>query len=151
MMNCPDQFLAVCRFLEPLLGWLVVFSMVTFVLSLVLIPWVVGRLSPDCFLRLHLNDSITPPPSFGLVVLVILRHALGTVLLMAGIAMLFLPGQGLLTIILGALLVSFPGKRKLIGSLVSQPKIRKSLDWLRNKRHKPPFFWPEFPGDSDER
>jgi hypothetical protein len=142
-MSFSSESFAVSQFLEPLLGWLAVFSIVTFVLSLVLIPWVVGRLSQDCFLRLHLNDKLIPPPSIGSVILSILRHGLGIVLILAGIVMLFLPGQGLLTIVLGTLLVSFPGKRKFVHLLVCQPRIRKSLDWLRKKRKKPPFHWPK--------
>jgi hypothetical protein len=142
-MSFFSETLAVSQFLEPLLGWLALFSIATFVLSLVLIPWVVGRLSQDCFLRLHLNDRLIPPPSIGSVILAILRHGLGIVLILTGIVMLFLPGQGLLTIVLGALLVSFPGKRKFIHLLVCQPKIQKSLNWLRKKRKKPPFHWPK--------
>jgi hypothetical protein len=148
-MSFPPDIPALSEFLEPLLGWLTVFSLVTFILSLVLIPWGVGRLSEDCFLKLHHDDSSGPPPTVSSVILSILRHGLGLVLILSGIAMILLPGQGLLTIILGTLLLSFPGKRKLIDSMVSQPKIRKSLNWLRRKRHKPPFQWPKLPGNCD--
>lgn len=130
-------------FLHSLLGWLAVFSSFTFVLSLVLIPLVVGRLPQDCFLRLHYNDKPSIPPSIGSIILAIFRNGLGLMLLFAGIIMLFLPGQGLLTILLGVLLISFPGKQKLVHILVFQPKIQQSLDWLRIKRKKPPFLWPK--------
>lgn len=146
-MSFPPDIPALSEFLEPLLGWLTVFSLITFILSLVLIPWGIGRLSEDCFLKLHRNDNSGIPPTVSSVILSILRHGLGLVLILSGIAMIFLPGQGLLTIILGTLLLSFPGKRKLIDSLVCQPKIRKSLNWLRRKRKKPPFRWPKLPGD----
>jgi len=149
-MSFPVDFFIDAEYLKPLLGWLAVFSLCTFVLSLVLIPFVVGRLSSDCFLRLHLNDKVVPPASVLSVIGVILRHGLGIMLLLTGIVMLFLPGQGLLTILLGTLLVSFPGKRKLIRSLVFQPKIQHSLDWLRKKRGKPAFNWPQPPGKVDE-
>jgi hypothetical protein len=148
-MSLPADFPALSGFLEPLLGWLAFFSLITFILSLVLIPLVVGRLSEDCFLKLYHNDRSGPPPTVGSVILLILRHGLGIVLVLSGIAMLFLPGQGLLTIILGTLLFSFPGKQRLIDSMVRQPKIRKSLNWLRKKRHKPPFQWPKLPDNRD--
>ena len=148
-MSFPPDISALAEFLEPLLGWLTFFSLITFILSLVLIPWVVGRLSEDCFLKLHHNDTSGPPPTLRSVVWSILRHGLGLILILSGIAMIFLPGQGLLTIILGTLLLSFPGKRKLIDSLVCQPKIRKSLNWLRRKRNKPPFRWPKLPENCD--
>ncbi len=130
------------NFLQPLLGWLAVLSLFTFVLSLVLIPWVVGKLAQDCFLKIYHNDKSATPASFASVIMLILRNILGLLLVMAGIAMLFLPGQGLLTIVLGALLLSFPGKHKLMNDLVRQPKIQHSLDWIRKKSGKEPFLWP---------
>ncbi len=129
-------------FLEPLLGWLALVSLVAFILSLVLIPYVVGRLAEDCFIKLYQDDNNPAAPSFAAIIGLILRNILGLLLVLAGVAMLFLPGQGLLTILLGSLLISFPGKRKLINKLVMQPKIQRSLDWLRKKRGKTPFIWP---------
>ena len=131
------------NFLQPLLGWLAVLSLFTFVLSLVIIPWVVGKLPQDCFLKLDQNDKPTNLPSIGSVIITILSNSLGLLLVLAGIAMLFLPGQGLLTILLGTLLISFPGKKKLIGTLIHQPRIQRSMDWLREKRGKSPFLWPK--------
>jgi hypothetical protein len=130
-------------FLQPLLGRLAILSLLTFVLSLILIPWVVGRLQRDCFLTLHCNNPVPPPLSIGSIIMAICRNVLGLFLLLAGIIMLFLPGQGLLTILLGTLLISFPGKKKLIGTLIHQPKIQRSMDWLREKRGKSPFLWPK--------
>lgn len=131
------------NFIQPLLGWLAVLSLFTFVLSLVLIPWVVGMLPQDCFLKLDKNDPPTNLPSIGSVIVTILSNSLGILLLLAGIFMLFLPGQGLLTILLGTLLISFPGKKRLVKTLVHQPKIQHSMDWLRKKRSKPAFLWPK--------
>ena len=56
-------------------------------------------------------------------------------LLLAGILMLFLPGQGLLTLFLGILLIDFPGKYKTERWLISQPAIANSLNWLRKRRN----------------
>ncbi len=143
------EFTFIFNYVQPLLGWLALLSLLTFVLSLVLIPLVIGRLHQDCFLKLHHNNWPATPSSIGSVILLILRNLLGLLLFIAGITMLFLPGQGLLTILLGALLISFPGKRKIIYTLVCQPKIQKSLDWIRKKRKKPPFQWPQSPAKGD--
>jgi hypothetical protein len=128
--------------LQPLLGWLAMLSVLTFFLSLILIPWGVGKLRQDCFLTLQQKERHTTPHSIGSIVLAIFRNVLGMILLFAGIIMLFLPGQGLLTILLGSLLISFPGKKRLINHFVHLPKIQHSMDWLRKKRGKPPFLWP---------
>lgn len=122
--------------------WIAVLSAVTFIVSLLAIPWLIGSLSPDCFLRLSRKKQVLTPFSPWRILLTGLQNILGLLLLFAGIAMLFLPGQGLLTIIIGALLLSFPGKQKLIGALVSRPGIQRSMDWIRKKRKKPPFLWP---------
>jgi hypothetical protein len=144
------DFTLISNYVQPLLGWLALLSLATFVLSLVLIPLVIGRLHRDCFLKLHHNNRPAAPSSIGAVIILILRNCLGLLLFMAGTVMLFLPGQGLLTILLGVLLISFPGKRKMIYTLVRQPKIQQSMDWIRKKRNKPPFLWPQSPVKGDE-
>jgi hypothetical protein len=47
------------------------------------------------------------------------------------------PGQGLLTILLGIMLLDFPGKRGLEYKLVSKPKVRDAVNKLRRKFGKP--------------
>ena len=127
--------------LTEALGWLAGVSLATFLLSLLLIPLVVAKLPRDCFLRLQVHHR-RRRQGIGFLVLLLLRNFLGMMLLLAGIAMLFLPGQGLLTMILGLLLLSFPGKDRLILWLTASPSSRRSLDWLRSKSGKEPFLWP---------
>lgn len=118
-------------------------SLATFFLSIACIPWLVGLLPTDYFL-FAANSSKTCPKSFtlGRILLLLLRNCLGLCLLLAGVAMLFLPGQGLITIIIGLAVMSFPYKKKLIQALCRSPAIRRSLDWLRGKARKERFIWP---------
>jgi hypothetical protein len=53
--------------------------------------------------------------------------------------MLVLPGQGLLTILIGLLLLDFPGKRALERRLLRRPGLRAFLDRMRVKRGRAPF------------
>jgi len=131
------------QYLQSILGWLALISAFTFVLSLLLIPWILGRLPRDCFLKLiaKVGDG-RPLYSLSGVSILLIRNLFGLLLLLAGIAMLFLPGQGLLTILMGCLFISFPGKNKLVDNLVRRPKVQQSLDWLRKKRGKSSFIWP---------
>ena len=46
---------------------------------------------------------------------------------LAGFAMLFLPGQGLLTMLIGISLIDFPKKRHLEAKMVGQPTLLMSL------------------------
>ena len=77
------------------------------------------------------------------LVLLVVKNVTGYVLLLAGILMLFLPGQGILTIIVGALFINFPNKKKILTRIILKESFQKSLDWIRAKRGKASFHWPQ--------
>ena len=123
--------------LLTLLGLL---SVVTFVGSLVAVPWLIGRMRADYFLT-HwqvVQARHRRHPALALTVFLV-RNALGLLLVAAGLAMLFLPGQGLLTVLIGVCVMDFPGKRGLLQRLVRGPKVQGALNWIRRKRGKEPF------------
>jgi len=64
------------------------------------------------------------------------KNLVGGVLLVSGVAMLVLPGQGLLTILLGLMLMDFPGKRRLEMALVRRPRVARALNWIRARAGK---------------
>ncbi len=64
-------------------------------------------------------------------------------LVLAGIAMLVLPGQGVLTIVVGLVLMNFPGKYRLERWMATRRPIWKSLNWLRRKARRPELERPE--------
>jgi hypothetical protein len=112
--------------------------------GIAVVPWILLRLPRDYFLPPR-RQRITPerlPHSVGIPVLVA-KNLLGIVLILAGVAMLVLPGQGLLTIILGLALTNFPGKFKLQRRLVGHPSVLNSLNWLRRRFDKAPFIAPD--------
>lgn len=127
--------------LTPLLTAMAMLSVITFLLSLLYIPWFIRRLPDDYFLQLDATPSSCC--STGQILRFLLKNILGCLLLVAGIAMLFLPGQGIITIVLALLLLSFPGKPRLIRALVRREQIRKSLNWMRMKGKQKPFIWPD--------
>lgn len=129
--------------IQPILGWIVLLSLITFFVSLFLIPYLVGKLPTHCFLELPAERDRKPPPTISSVFLFVLRNILAVILLLAGFIMLFIPGQGLLTIVLGLLLLSFPGKTRAVSRMVQNRSIQKSLNWIREKRGKKPFAWPD--------
>jgi hypothetical protein len=61
------------------------------------------------------------------------------VFVLAGFAMLFLPGQGLLTILIGVSLMDFPKKRVLEAKMVGQPTLLGVINSMRHKFGKPPL------------
>lgn len=65
----------------------------------------------------------------------------GVCLLIFGILMLVLPGQGLITMIIGLSLLPFPGKDKMEKNLLSRKSVRSTLNWIRTKANKEPFIF----------
>jgi Putative transmembrane protein (PGPGW) len=121
-----------------LFGFATLLSVLLFVGSLVLIPWFVARIPADYFR----GDG--PPSRAGrgrsAGVLRVLRNALGVALLAIGVAMLVLPGQGLLTIAMSILLLDIPGKRRLARKIVRRPPVLRALNALRRRSGHPPLI-----------
>lgn len=72
--------------------------------------------------------------------LLIIKNILGVILIAAGILMLFIPGQGLLTIFLGLVMLNFPGKYRLENRLIRIPRIYRGINWIRMKRGREPLI-----------
>ena len=71
----------------------------------------------------------------------IVKIMVGLFLLICGLVMLILPGQGLLTMLMGLSLMPFPGKNKLEQTIIARKSVRYSLNWIRMKANKKPFIF----------
>ncbi len=114
-------------------------SLVIIVASAVALPSVVARIPADYFAHPHrplgLWERRTGAHWRALRWTIrIGKNVLGVLMMLAGAAMLFLPGQGLLTIVVGFLLIDFPGKYGLEKRLVRIGWVRRGIDWLRRRR-----------------
>ncbi len=74
--------------------------------------------------------------------MLLLKNLAGAVFLIMGFLMLFIPGQGLLTILLGLTFLNFPGKRRLEIRLIRSPRIHRGVNWIRRRSGKPPVQLP---------
>ncbi len=70
----------------------------------------------------------------------VMKNILGFVFIIAGFIMLFIPGQGLLTIFIGISLINFPGKQKLERKLIFHPKVLPVINSIRKKAGKKPLI-----------
>lgn len=125
---------------RALFTWMAIVSAFTFVSSLLTLPWLVARIPIDYFC--HHKRQPTPlkqTHSIFRIVILVGKNLLGWVLLLGGIIMLFIPGQGLLTIAMGLLLMDYPGKFALERKIASNPKILNGLNWLRDKANVQPL------------
>jgi len=118
-------------------------SLFTFIASLIALPIIVAKLPPEHFLR---PREGRPPwkrqRPLRTTTLHVLRNLLGLAMLVGGIAMLVLPGQGILTIAIGLLIMDFPRKRALETWLLSRAPVRSGINWLRRKAKEPPLVLP---------
>jgi hypothetical protein len=123
---------------ETLLWWLGASSVVTFVGTLVLVPWMVVRIPADYFAhRTRHKASWADQHPVIRWVLLIAKNLLGYVFILAGLAMLLLPGQGLLTLAVGIMLLDFPGKFEVERTFVSRGPVRRTINWLRVRAGRP--------------
>ncbi len=120
--------------------WLSTVSLVTFVTSLATLPWLVSKIPTDYFC--HQRREPAPwkdaHPVLRLV-MIALKNLLGVILLVGGIIMLLIPGQGILTIAMGLLLMDYPGKYRLERRIAAIPAVLRGLNWLRARRNVPPL------------
>jgi len=129
---------------QTLLWILGVVSIVTFVGSLVAVPILVVRMPSDYFLTKEPSaESWGGRHPKQARTLVIAKNVFGGLLILAGIAMLVLPGQGVITILIGISLMNFPGKRRLELKVIRIPAVLSAINWMRAKRGRPPLRLPE--------
>lgn len=120
--------------------WIASLSLAAFVLSILILPLIIIRLPADFFVRTPTLPAQLSPLRLCLKAL---KNVLGLVFLVAGFIMLFIPGQGILTMLFGISLMDFPGKRRLQHRIICMPRVHRSLNWLREKTERAPFVLPE--------
>ena len=115
-------------------------SILIFIISILGISWFVAQIPEDYFLSSKRKPSKwkEQKPILRLAVL-FGKNIIGLSLIIGGLLMLVLPGQGLLTIVTGLLLINYPGKYKLEQKLVAIPSVFRALNWIRVKANKPPL------------
>jgi hypothetical protein len=112
---------------------------VSFTLSLVIVAIVMVKI-PENYFSSHYQHDFLPNSSWltrwGAVVG---KNIAGLILVIAGVIMLVGPGQGILTILIGLILMDIPGKRPLEARLIKRPIILAAVNNFRAKYNKPPL------------
>lgn len=120
--------------LQPLFPALTAVGVVMALASMMATPWLLVRMPSDYF-----NTPSRPLHYRGPLgwVIWLLRNALALVLLAAGILMLVLPGQGILTILVALMVSTFPGKYRLERAIMRRPSVLRAANWIRRRYRKP--------------
>ena len=118
--------------------WLATISLFVFIFSLVIIKWLVALIPTDYFIKKKKLKS-KKSYSFIWLISIIVKNLIGYTLILGGLLMLVLPGQGLFTILMGLILSNYPGKYNIEKRFITIPSILKTVNWLRKKSEKPPL------------
>ncbi len=72
---------------------------------------------------------------------VIIKNIFGVFLILLGIVLSLpgIPGQGILTILLGLIMIDIPGKRPLEARIIKRPTVLAAVNRLRERYNKPPL------------
>ena len=125
------------------LEFLFALSIVSFVGSLIAIPWILVRLPQDYFCERHPRTWLKDHHPVLRFIALAVKNVVGWILLLGGIAMLFLPGHGLLTRLIGVSLMDFPGKRTIERRLISRPVVLQAINRIRQRFDRPPLLIDE--------
>jgi hypothetical protein len=109
--------------------------------SLAMVTVVLIKLPHTYFREDHASALVERHPTLRWVGLMA-KNALGVLLILLGLVLSLpgIPGQGILTILIGVMLLNFPGKRRLERKLVARPSVLSAINGLRAHFGKPPLL-----------
>jgi hypothetical protein len=123
---------------EVILWWILFFSIASFMSALILVPIILILIPEDYF---STEDRHRDPWSehhpLIRIPLIIVKNLIGIIFVVTGTLMVALPGQGILTIIAGVILLDFPGKYNLERKIIRKKIVLHTINWIRAKASKP--------------
>jgi hypothetical protein len=99
----------------------------------------VVRMRPDALTKRRLPWKDGKGPKSARAALWLGRNILGWLLIAAGLAMLLLPGPGLVVLLLGLTMADFPGKHRVQLWLFSRRRILGPINRMRKRFGRPPL------------
>ena len=109
------------------------------VATVLIVPPVIARIPADYFVHPHRPRRRWADRRWLRIPIGIAKNILGYVCLITGLLMLLLPGPGMLTLVVGVLLIDFPGKYRLEQWVFSRPPVLSAINWLRRRRGRAPL------------
>ena len=115
----------------------------TFLASLAVAVAVILRVPGDYFTRPRRPWFAGRHPALR-IALISLKNLVGAAVVGVGLVLSIpgVPGQGLLTIFIGLMLLDFPGKYRLERSIIRRPLVHGFVNRLRRRYDRPPLLIP---------
>ena len=129
------------------LSWMIGVWLALFAVSILAMGFLLIMLPATFFLDSHRRDLWVDRHPVVRWTGLVLKNLVGILLIVLGaiLSLPGIPGQGLLTILLGVVLIDFPGKRRLERALLGRPRVRSTVDRLRIRLGRRPFELEERP------
>lgn len=115
--------------------------LVSLAISFAALALVMVKIPPRYFAADHQRDFLPDSPWLVRWGAVIAKNIAGVILIALGIVLSLpgVPGQGILTILLGLIFLDIPGKRPLEARIIKRPTVLAAINRLRAKYDKPPL------------
>jgi hypothetical protein len=110
------------------------------VLNVVVIALVFVKIPATYFSSHYQNDFLPDSSWIKRWGTVIAKNIAGLVMIVLGIIQLIGPGQGILSILTGLVLLDIPGKRPLEAKIIQRPTVLAAVNKLRARYNKPPLI-----------
>jgi len=117
-------------------------SVLMFLVSTAIVTFILVKLPVNYFHSSHDRAFLVERHPVLRAVGIFAKNLLGLILVGGGVIMSLpgVPGPGVLTILLGIMLLDFPGKRALETRIVSRPRVNGAVNSLRARFGKPPLL-----------
>ncbi|MCK4956301.1 MAG: hypothetical protein KAS49_01610 [Candidatus Cloacimonetes bacterium] len=120
---------------QNLIVWVGISSLLLFIGTLIFIPIIIINIPYDYF-SYRVRHKLKEKHPVIRIISIILKNIIGYIFILMGIAMIFLPGQGLLTISVGFFLIDFPLKYNFECWLINHRPLLYSINWIRKRTGK---------------
>jgi len=131
-----DQVAEWIRTNDVLVAVAIALSVVAFLGGIIGVPFLLARLPADYFVVQRPEQRKHP-------VVHVVRNILAVIVILLGLAMLVLPGPGVIATLLGVSLLTFPGKRKLEIRILRSHHVCRAINWIRQRAKRAPLQFPE--------
>lgn len=146
MIDCLFRFIQNNHVLRNIFLWFNQYIYITYIIagitllmviaSIIAVPLIVINLPSDFLLDKKRKSRLEKIHVTVRILIIIIKNLIGIILIAAGVLMLILPGQGILTIFIGLVLVDIPGKKKLVFLILSNPIVLNAINWIRKKNKR---------------
>ena len=139
MFDLLSDFVSGLTWQKILVGALI--FLVSFFVNLGIVSLILVKLPADHFSKSRKTKFWAGPRPAIHAAKVIGKNIAGVLLVALGIVLSLpgVPGQGLLTVLLGIMLLDFPGRHRLEQKLLSKPSIVNTINRLRKRFDKQPL------------